>query len=530
MTDSPTIDRPALLALMRASQAVADGEDAMSVCRLLAEQAAAVLDAEGASLLLLDKSGQRLRFEVATGPAKGTVEGMEFEVSEGIAGQVVRTGRAVRVDDAASNRNFFPDVDERTKIRTRSLMAAPLTHRDEVFGVIEVINPTDRPRFNDRDLELFRVFANLTAAAAANAQTIDRLTRANRVLASPSAPPRVIGESRAMRDVLSLCRKVAGTQTNVLLTGASGTGKEVGARAIHALSPRRDEPFVAVNCAAFSESLLESELFGHEKGAFTGASEQRAGVFEVADGGTLFLDEIGELPSGSQAKMLRVLQERRYMRVGGSRELACDVRIIAATNRDLEAEARLGRFREDLYYRLSVFPIEMPGLASRKEDIRPLAEHFLELVRADTGVAVRGFTEAALERLEGYEWPGNIRELRNVVERAALVCDGVIEAGDLALRTGRLSEAAGRPALGTMDAAGAASEERLTGASAVAQEAGGEADEEAQERRLVEEELGACRWNVSKAARRLGVTRDVLRYRIKKFGLRKPPLGRADLG
>ncbi|MEM1210314.1 MAG: sigma 54-interacting transcriptional regulator [Planctomycetota bacterium] len=517
----PTIDRPALLALMRASQAVADGQDAMAVCRLLAEQAATVLRAEGASVLLLDRSAQRLRFEVATGPAQGTLEGMEFAASEGIAGQVVRTGRAVRVDDVSSNRNFFPDVDERTKLKTRSLMAAPLVHRDEAFGVVEVINPIDQPRFTDRDLELFRVFASLTAAAAANAQTIDRLTRANRTLTQSAAPPRVIGESRAMRDVLGLCRKVAGTQTGVLLSGASGTGKEVAARAIHALSPRRDEPFVAVNCAAFSESLLESELFGHEKGAFTGASEQRAGVFEVADGGTLFLDEIGELPSGSQAKLLRVLQERRFMRVGGSRELSCDVRIIAATNRDLEAEAALGRFREDLYYRLSVFPIAMPPLAERREDIRPLAEHFLEQVRAETGLAVQGFGEAAVARLETYAWPGNIRELRNVVERAVLVCNGVIEPNDLALRPDRssLSEPAAAPQPMPSDVA------RPDGGAVGAEESAEDA-----ERRLVENALSACRWNVSATARELGVTRDVLRYRIRKFGLRKPPLGRSELG
>jgi Nif-specific regulatory protein len=527
MQDASQIDRPALVALLRASQAVADGRDAMSVCRLLAEQAAAVLEAEGASLLLLDRGQERLRFEVVTGPGRGAAEGMSFPVTEGIAGQVVRTGRAVRVDDASSNRNFFPDVDERTKIQTRSLMAAPLTHRGEVAGVIEVINPLGRAHFTDRDLELLRVFANLTAAAAANARTIDRLTLANRTLASASAPPRVIGQSKAMRDVLGLCRRVAEAQTSVLLTGASGTGKEVAARAIHALSRRRDEPFVAVNCAAFSESLLESELFGHEKGAFTGATEQRAGLFEAADGGTLFLDEIGELPSGSQAKLLRVLQERRYMRVGGSRERACDVRIIAATNRDLDAEVRLGRFREDLYYRLSVFPIEMPRLRDRAEDVRALAEHFLEMVMSETGVAVRGFSGEAIARLEGYDWPGNIRELRNVVERAALVCDGQIEADDLALRASRSAEptAAGSAAA----AAGGAGEAAGVGSSEPSV-AGATEDSEAVERRVVLDALTASGWNVSQAARALGVTRDVLRYRIRKFGLRKPPLGRAGLG
>ncbi|MEM6332256.1 MAG: sigma-54-dependent Fis family transcriptional regulator [Planctomycetota bacterium] len=520
MSESEQVDRGALLALMQASQAVADGEDAIGVCRLLAERAAAVLAAEGASVLLLDPSGKRLRFEVVTGPGEGIVEGMAFDAAEGIAGQVTRTGRAVRVDDVGQNRNFFPDVDQRTKTRTRSLMAAPLSHRGRVIGVVEVINPTDQPRFTDRDLELFRVFANLTAAAAANAQTIDRLERTNRTLRSSALPGRVVGESRAMKDVLSLCRKVASASTNVLLTGASGTGKEVAARTIHTLSPRRDLPFVAVNCAAFSESLLESELFGHEKGAFTGASEQRAGVFEAAEGGTLFLDEIGELPAGSQAKLLRVLQERRYMRVGGSRELACDVRIIAATNRDLAAEATLGRFREDLYYRLSVFPIEMPRLADRRDDIRPLAEHFLEQVRTETGVGVRGIAEPAWRRLESHDWPGNIRELRNVIERAALVCDGRIEVADLALPRRGAAEVA---------VAAADSAEVTAGSSAPVDGEGGEGGEAA-ERRLVVEALDAAGWNVSAAARRLGVSRDVVRYRVRKFGLTRPPLGRSTLG
>lgn len=230
----------------------------------------------------------------------------------------------------------------------------------------------------------------------------------------------IVGRSAPMKTVFHLVERVAPTLATVLLQGESGTGKELVAHAIYASSPRREGPFIRVNCAALPETLMESELFGHEKGAFTGAHMRKAGRFELADGGTLFLDEIGELSLGVQAKLLRVLQERTFERVGGEKTIKVDVRIIAATNKDLFAESKEGRFREDLYYRLSVFPINLPSLRERREDIPLLIQHFLQKLKP-TG-EVKSFTQEALDYLLHYEWPGNVRELQNIVERMVIIC------------------------------------------------------------------------------------------------------------
>jgi DNA-binding NtrC family response regulator len=230
----------------------------------------------------------------------------------------------------------------------------------------------------------------------------------------------IVGRSALMKSVFNLVERVAPTLATVLLQGESGTGKELVAHAIYTSSPRREGPFIRVNCAALPETLMESELFGHEKGAFTGAHARKAGRFELADGGTLFLDEIGELSLGVQAKLLRVLQERTFERVGGEKTMKVDVRIIAATNKDLLKESKEGRFREDLYYRLSVFPINLPSLRERKEDIPLLVQHFLQKLKPSG--EVRCFSKEAIERFLRYEWPGNVRELQNIVERMVIIC------------------------------------------------------------------------------------------------------------
>ena len=253
----------------------------------------------------------------------------------------------------------------------------------------------------------------------------------------------IIGESKAMAGLRRLVRCVAPSDASVLLTGPSGSGKEVLARAVHLQSNRAEGPFVAVNCGAIPRELLESELFGHEKGAFTGAHSQRKGRFEEADGGTLFLDEIGDMPADMQVKLLRVLEERAVQRLGGRGQIAVDVRIVAATHRDIEAAIDSGRFREDLFYRLAVFPIEIPPLAERIQDIPSLIEHFLE--KAGSGADSPRFTDSARERLAQHGWPGNVRELRNFVERASIMFSGRFvgadEAGALLLRRGRLGAA-----------------------------------------------------------------------------------------
>lgn len=255
----------------------------------------------------------------------------------------------------------------------------------------------------------------------------------------------IIGKSSGMQQVFKLVQKVAGARTSVAIAGESGTGKEMVARAIHDLSPRSGKPFIAVNCSAIPASLMESEIFGHEKGAFTGADSRRQGCFELADGGSLFLDEVGELPVELQAKLLRVLEEGTLRRLGGRSEIRVDVRVISATNRDLKAELKAGQFREDLYFRLNVFHIELPPLKERREDIPLLVQHFIERFRGESGKKVQGVSGTALDVLQGYAWPGNIRELRNSIERAVILCES-----DLIEREHLPPEMAGATAEGTM--------------------------------------------------------------------------------
>jgi transcriptional regulator with GAF, ATPase, and Fis domain len=296
-----------------------------------------------------------------------------------------------------------------------------------------------------------------------------------------------------MRATLKLADRVAPTHATVLLVGETGTGKEVLAKYIHNESPRADKAFVAVNCAALPETLLESELFGHEKGAFTGAFAQHLGRFELADNGTLFLDEIGDISASTQVKLLRLLQERAFTRVGGTQTISCDVRVIAATNRNLKGAISAGKFRDDLYYRLNVFPIELPPLRERRGDIPELATHFTQLASAELGVARRCVSPDTLAVLSAYDWPGNIRELANVIERAVLLCDGLeLLPSHLPPEITRCDGRAEVPVDPTL---------------------------RGQERAMIVQALDDHHWNQSKAARALGISRDNLRYRVKKYNI-----------
>ena len=298
-----------------------------------------------------------------------------------------------------------------------------------------------------------------------------------------------VGTSSALKVVLDMVHRVAKTDAGVMITGESGSGKELVARAVHAASPRADGPFVAINCAALPETLLESELFGHEKGAFTGASARKRGQFEVADGGTIFLDEVGEIPLGVQAKLLRALEDKTFNRVGGTAQLRVDARVVAATNRDLLVEMREGRFREDLFFRLNVFPINVPALRERPEDIRVLANHFLKRYNADATLSV-----SAMDAMEAYSWPGNVRELKNVLERATILSDsGIIEPGHLHLLPEEYV-AVRQPA------------ESKEGIATV-------------ERQMIVRALEESRGNKTEAAKSLEITRRMLYSRMKKHGI-----------
>ncbi len=308
----------------------------------------------------------------------------------------------------------------------------------------------------------------------------------------------IVGRSGAMREIFTTIMRVAPSRATVLLCGESGVGKDLIARAIHYHSPRRDRPFVKINCTAIPENLMESELFGYEKGAFTGANISKPGKFELADTGTVFLDEIGDVPLSIQVKLLRVLQEREFERLGSNKTRHIDVRVLAATNVDLRQALEDGSFREDLYYRLNVLPVNIPPLRERKEDIPYLAEHFVQKLAKETGSAVEGISDAAMQKLVGYHWPGNVRELENALERSVVLCEGKrLEADDIRLDTNRRSKAMTAP--DSFLPEGTTLEEH--------------------EQTLIKEALKRASGNKSQAARLLGLTRNALRYRLSQMGL-----------
>ncbi len=321
----------------------------------------------------------------------------------------------------------------------------------------------------------------------------------------------IIGDSPATKAMLRMVLKVAPTSHTVLILGESGTGKELVAREIHKHSPRHDKPFHAVNCAALTETLLESELFGHEKGAFTDAHQQKKGLFERAHQSTLFLDEIGDTSLAMQAKILRALQEREVTRVGGTESIKVDVRIIAATNRNLEQMLKEGKFREDLYYRLKVIPIQCPPLRARREDVEQLALHFMRRAALASGRKVDGISSEALEALEAYSWPGNIRQLESAIERAVALGDSdYVEAFDLP------PEVLQPELVATQTAAAASGSDG--GSGPIIPEASWEEHEKAK----ILEALQRTNWNITRAAQLLGMTFRTLQYRLEKFGIRRP--------
>jgi transcriptional regulator with GAF, ATPase, and Fis domain len=385
----------------------------------MAQASTRLLKAERASIFLWDRSAKVLVGRPALG-----VEGNELRIPDnaGVVGQVVQTGQARRVDADIDfeQREVDRRVDKQLKFHTRSLICVPLASRDgELFGAFEVINKLGG-NFSDDDVEALTELATHAAVALENTQQVEQLLQSRKAVADHAAQGvQLIGNCPNLEALRSTIRRVADTDLAVLILGENGTGKEVVAQMIHYLSKRRGEPIVAVNCAALTETLLESELFGHEKGAFTDARENRQGKFELASRGTLFLDEIGDMSLGGQAKLLRVLEEKIVVRVGGSTPIPTNARVIAATNQNLAELVRAKKFREDLYFRLNVVTLELPSLRARGDDIVLLAEHFLKSFSAKARRRTPKFTAAAKKRLLAHPWPGNVRELRNLMERMA---------------------------------------------------------------------------------------------------------------
>ena len=450
--------------------------------------------------------GDTLTIEASQGLDENERQLGRYHIGEGITGHVAETGRPHLIPDIRRDSRFLNRTKSRDSKEPVAFICVPIIHLEQVVGTLS----SDRRIAPDTELEndmaLLEIIGNITAEAVSVAQKEheerENLLEENRKLRRMLAenPGEMVGNCRAMQQVYELVRQVAPSDATVLIRGSSGTGKELVARAIVNLSPRREKPFVCLNCAALPENLVESELFGHEKGAFTGATGRRIGRAEAADGGTLFLDEIGDLSLQTQVKLLRFIQERTFSRVGSNAELRSNVRFLAATSRNLEELMSKKLFREDLYYRLNIFPISMPDLSKRKSDIILLAEHFIEKMNVKYGKKVSRLSTPAINMLMAYHWPGNVRELENCIERAVLTAqDECIHGYNLppSLQTGKESGTELLPD-------GKASFNTLV---------------DSYERELIVEALKRNSGNMSAAARDLGLSPRVIHYKIGRLGI-----------
>ena len=414
-------------------------EDAAPLLELIALEATRLLNCDRSSIFLWDRE----RNEVEARPALGVKNSsLRLPAGEGIVGETLRTGKSINVDEAYEDRKYG--------YRTRNLICVPLRDaQNNTVGAFEAINQNDNRPFTQDDIECLSQLGTQAAVALRNLQERNLLHRSHSQLAEQvTKGVSIVGDSMAISALRDTVRRLASTDLPVLVLGESGTGKEVVAQSLHFEGNRANCPFVAVNCAALTESLLESELFGHERGAFTDARDMRQGKFELADGGTLFLDEIGDMSVGGQAKLLRVLEQKVITRVGGSQTIPINVRIIAATNSNLSEAVRAKKFREDLYYRLGVVTLDLPALRERPEDILPLAEFFLRRFAVQAKRPQLQLSSEARRRLQSHAWPGNVRELRNLMERIAFLCPtDRVEPEDLAFILSPESDNSKLPAL-----------------------------------------------------------------------------------
>ena len=409
-----------LSALMKISATINSVRGLDALQRRILELIFEVVPAERGAILLTDGDNFN-EFSSIFGLDRREGPNRAVHVSRTITQRVLTEGISFLSNEVQQSDNLTT-AESLISSKIQALLCVPLMLFDKPLGVIFLYSSDPLARFDKDQLQLVTAIAGIAAVALENARHIEWLESENQRLQDDiQIEHNMIGESQRMREVYQFIARVAPTASTVLITGESGTGKELIARAIHLNSPRKNKSFVAVNCAALTETLLESELFGHEKGAFTGAIAQKKGKLEIADGGTLFLDEVGEMPLQLQAKLLRVLQEREFERVGGTRTLKVDIRLIAATNKDLEEAIRQGTFRQDLYYRLNVVSLSMPPLRERREDIPLLANYFVQRYSDKCNRRVRGISTEARARLTNYDWPGNVRELENAIERAVVL-------------------------------------------------------------------------------------------------------------
>jgi Nif-specific regulatory protein len=476
--------------------------DGRELLRTIIESATRLMEAEASSLLLVNPENNKLYFEISLGTKGPEVQRFSLNMGEGIAGWVAANNRSLIVNDVESDNRFFSDISKKINFPTKAILAVPMRIKERCVGVIEIINKIDGGNFSEEDLEWLEIFATQAAISVQNSRSLQKVQEEITLLQDEIQTDKgyhtFIGESKAIGEKLDIALRAAKTDSSVLLLGESGVGKELFAEQIHLHSPRSNNPLIRVNCAALPENLLESELFGHVKGAFTGASSDRRGRFELADRGTIFLDEIGDLPLNLQVKLLRVIQHRVFERVGGTEQIKVDVRIIAATNKDIEAEVESGRFRADLYYRLNVLPIYIPPLRERRDDIPILADFFLKRFNREIKKQISGFAPEAMEVLLSYSWPGNVRELENAIERAVVITQSEIISPDLFV----------------MDQMSERAEDAYNG----------RALKEAVnvfKKHYIRQTLDMNRWNQTKTAKLLGIQRTYLSRLIKELNINR---------
>jgi Nif-specific regulatory protein len=403
------------------------------------ERLTEMVHAQASSIWLIDELSPKLHVASAIGERSEDIKKVPMNIGQGIVGQVVKTGHPRLIPDARSEPAHARYIARQVNFEARTMLCIPMFYKDKVIGAIQALNKANGKHFNENDLRRVSVFANLAGIAIENARLYDLSQKENINLRMELGRgvlefDDIIGKSPKLMELHKKARIVAQRDSNLLLLGESGTGKGILAQAIHHASPRARGPFIDVNCGAIPKDLFESELFGHKKGSFTTAIKDKSGQFELANGGTIFLDEVGDTPLDLQVKLLNAIENKRFLPIGGTTQIETDVRVIAATNQNLEVKMKEGEFREDLYYRLSVIDIYVPPLRERREDIPLLAEHFLEKYNRETNRRIKKFSPAAISILINYNWPGNIRELANTIERTVVFANSdIIQASDLTL-------------------------------------------------------------------------------------------------
>ena len=495
-----------LATLLEASQALSGTLNLRSALHRVLEILGRHHGAIRSTVAILQDDEKEIVVEVADGPVRSGAKAARYQLDEGITGKVVETGKPIVVPRVSHEPMFLHRAADRAELAHQELsyISVPILVNRKAAGALGVDLKFKADRDYDRTVKFLGVVASMIAQAlkmqnlieSERKRLVDENTHLRQELKERYDFSTIVGTSGPMRQVYEQIAQVARTNTTVLLRGESGTGKELIAHAIHYNSPRSKRPFIKVSCAALPESLIESELFGYEKGAFTGAQTAKKGRFDLASGGTLFLDEIGELNLSIQVKLLRVLQEHEFERLGGTETIRTNVRLITATNKDLEKAIAEGTFREDLYYRLNVFTIFVPPLRDRKPDLLALADHFLEKFSREHSKTIKRISTPAIDMLMAYHWPGNVRELTNALERAVVVCDGqVIHAHHLP------------PTLQTAEASGTVMHTALSDSMA------------AYEKDLLQDALKTTHGVRSKAARLLNTTERIFNYKVRKYGI-----------